>query len=429
MQTSNDKISNDKVAIVNLGTELVQGFTPDTNAFWMAGRLRDLGFSVAYEITLPDSADVWNCTVEMIRKAGVGIILVGGGLGPTEDDRTRNLVAEAFDAPLEFHPDVFETIRAFLESRGLNCADTNRIQAFFPRGAKILDNPVGTAPGFRLTSGDVTLFSMPGVPFEAKTMFCRHVEPFLREKNVARPHFRELRIAGISESNMAEAFSRVEFPPTVSWSSLPEKDCIVFRIYTKESCEVLDSLAQTLTKSLPDPHDLISSDGKSLTETVAALLESLGETLATAESCTGGMIASEIVNLPGASRVFKGGACTYWNEAKEEILKVPHDILEKFGAVSEETAIAMAEGAKKIYQSDWAVATTGVAGPDGGTPEKPVGMVWMAVAGPNQTVAFCKKFSGNRTEIRQRSVFKVQDSLRRLLIQKIEQKSTCTKVQ
>lgn len=415
-----------KVAIVNLGTELVQGFTQDTNAFWMAGRLRDMGFQVAYAITLPDSAEVWNCTVEMIRKAGVKTVLVGGGLGPTKDDRTRQLVAAAFRAPLEFHPDIFEKIREFFKSRNIPCADSNRIQAFFPRGSEILDNPVGTAPGFRLTADGITLFSMPGVPFEAKTMFCRHVEPFLRQKSVEPLHFRELRFAGISESDLAEIFQRFEFPKTVSWSSLPEKDCIVFRIYSKESDEILDNLAKALAESINDKCCLVSADGKNLVETIAALLENRSETLATAESCTGGMIASEIVNLPGASRIFKGGACTYWNDAKEQILGVPYEILEKFGAVSEETAKAMAEGARRLYRSDWAVSTTGVAGPDGGTPEKPVGLVWMAVAATDRTVAFYRKFSGDRTEIRQRSVFKVLDALRRLLI---EQKSTCTKVQ
>lgn len=166
-----------------------------------------------------------------------------------------------------------------------------------------------------------------------------------------------------------------------------------------------------------------------LLENLAGLLQQKGETLSTAESCTGGMVASELVGLPGASVFFKGGACTYWNDAKRDILGVPQDTLDRFGAVSEETALAMAEGARRIYKTDWAVSTTGIAGPDGGTKEKPVGFVWMAVVSDCKKIVFCEKFSGNRGQIRQKSVFKVLDALRGALTNKNEQKSTCTKVQ
>lgn len=419
-------VNENKVAIVNLGTELTQGFTLNTNAHQMAGRLRDLGFEVAYEITLPDDASFWKETWEMILRANVHTVILGGGLGPTEDDKTRHLVADTLGEPLEFRAEWIPQIRAFVERRGLKYSETNDIQAFFPRTSEVLDNPVGSAPGFRLTKNSVTLFAVPGVPSEAMTMFERHIEPFLKAKNVAPTFFRELRISGIFESDMAKRFGRVRFPKGVSWSSLPEKDGIVFRTYTKESPEILEFLEKELLCALDEPQSVISTDGKNLTETVAELLVRRGETLSTAESCTGGMIASEIVNLPGASRFFSGGACTYRNEAKRDILGVPQATLDAYTAVSRETALAMAEGAKRIYRSDWAVSTTGIAGPDGGTPEKPVGMVWIGVATPEKTFAFCENFSGNRVQIREKSVFKALDLLRKAIL---EHKSTCTKVQ
>ncbi len=422
MKTENEN----KVAIVNLGTELTQGFTLNTNAHQMAGRLRDMGFEVAYEITLPDDAGVWKETWEMILKAGVHTVILGGGLGPTADDKTRELVADTLGEPLEFRAEWIPQIKAFIERRGLQYSDTNNIQAFFPRTSEVLDNPVGSAPGFRLTKNSVSLFAVPGVPSEAMTMFTRHIEPFLKAKNVSPTFFRELRISGIFESDMAKRFDCVHFPKGVSWSSLPEKDGIVFRTYTKESPEILETLEKELLCALDEPLSVISTDGKSLTETVAELLVGSGETLATAESCTGGMIASEIVNLPGASRFFTGGACTYRDEAKRDILGVPQATLDAYTAVSRETALAMAEGAKRIYRSDWALSTTGIAGPDGGTPEKPVGLVWIGLATPEKTFAFCENFSGNRGQIREKSVFKALDLLRRAIL---EHKSTCTKVQ
>lgn len=422
MRTDNEN----KVAIVSLGTELVQGFTPNTNAHWMAGRLRDMGFEVAYQITLPDDAVVWNATWEMIQRARVRTVILGGGLGPTEDDKTRQLVADTLREPLEFRPEWQKIIREFIEKRRHSYSAANDVQAFFPRTSEVLDNPVGSAPGFRIAKNGVTLFALPGVPSESKAMFERHLVPFLKSKNVAPLFFRELRISGIFESDMAERFKRVRFPESVSWSSLPERDCIVFRTYAKESPEVLSKLEKELLSALNAPQSVISTDGKNLVETVAALLSESGETLSTAESCTGGMIASEIVNVPGASAFFKGGACTYWNEAKRDILGVPQAILDAHSAVSRETAIAMAAGAKRKYGTDWAVSTTGIAGPDGGTPEKPVGLVWMGIASPENVFAFRENFSGNRVQIREKSVFKVLDLLRKSIL---EHKSTCTKVQ
>lgn len=417
-----------QIALISLGTELTQGFTLNTNAHWMAGRLCKMGFNVACEITLPDSAESWRSAWKMLRNAGIQTVILSGGLGPTEDDKTRFFIAETFHQPLEFHEEWLQSIKTFVESRNKNFSEANRIQAFFPRGATVLNNPVGSAPGFRITQDGVTLFALPGVPFEAKEMFERHVVPYLspKQKNF---FFRELRLAGIFESDLTEKWKEFPFPAQVFWSSLPVRDGLLFRLYSTESAQILEETAQRLIQRLDDRQSVISTNGKTLLEVVADLLSARGETLSTAESCSGGMIASEIVNLPGASVFFKGGACAYWNEAKENILGVPAETLSTHGAVSKETAIAMADGARRIYHSDWAISTTGIAGPGGGTAEKPVGLVWMAVASPWENFAFCEKFSGDREQIREKSVFKVLDVLRRAILKKNEQKSTCTKEQ
>lgn len=422
MQNENKNL----VAIMCLGTELTQGFTLNTNAHWMASRITALGLDVAYEITLPDDASLWNTTWNMMMNAGVKTVIVGGGLGPTADDKTRTLVANAIGEPLEFHAECIPQIRAFVESRGFSYSETNNVQAFFPRTARILENPVGSAPGFCVEKDGVTVFAVPGVPFEAKTMFELHIEPFLKALGAKPCFYREMRISGIFESEIAKRFEKVRFPKGVSWSSLPERDCIVFRTYTKDSPELLENVEKDLAKALGSPLSIVSTDGKDLVETVANLFEKSGETFSTAESCTGGMIASEIVNVPGASRFFKGGACTYRNEAKRDILGVSQEILDKYTEVSEETACAMAEGARKLYGTDWAVSTTGIAGPGGGTPEKPVGLVWIGIASNCKIFATKHFFSGNRGQIREKSVFKALNLLRRSFI---EHKSTCTKVQ
>ncbi|MCK9181884.1 MAG: CinA family nicotinamide mononucleotide deamidase-related protein [Fibrobacteraceae bacterium] len=421
-----NQTTNNKVAIVNLGTELTQGFTLNTNAHWIAGRLRDMGFDVSYQITLPDDASVWTVTWEMIRKADASTVILSGGLGPTEDDKTRDLIATTFNAPLEYIAEWEKPIKAYFAKKGKAYPASNKIQACFPQGSKVLDNPIGTAPGFSISKDGITLFAVPGVPREAREMFDRHVAPYLSTKHPSKFFSRELRLSGISESDMGERFSKVNFHEGTSWSSLPVKDSIIFRTYSHESAETLEKLEKQLIQALGDKDLIVSTDGKNMVETIAELLKSRKETLSTAESCTGGLIASEIVNLPGASDFFKGGAVTYWNDAKRDILGVPQEMLDQFGAVSEEVVKAMAKGALKHYNTDWAVATSGVAGPDGGSTEKPVGFVWMAVASNRKIFAFNEKFSGDREQIRNKSVFKVLNTLR---IAILTQKSTCTKVQ
>ncbi|MFA6341799.1 MAG: competence/damage-inducible protein A, partial [Fibrobacteraceae bacterium] len=207
-----------QVAIINLGTELTQGFTQNTNAHWISGRLRDMGFDTAYQIALPDSADTWNSTWNMIREAGVRMVIIGGGLGPTADDKTRDLIAKTLNRPLVYHPEWEEPIKLWFTSRGKPYSASNQIQACFPEGALVLDNPVGTAPGFQVTHEGITLFATPGVPSEAKAMFERHIAPWLLAQGAPNFFTKETGLAEITESDLELVLRKVDFTEDVSWS-------------------------------------------------------------------------------------------------------------------------------------------------------------------------------------------------------------------
>lgn len=416
-----------QVAIINLGTELTQGFTQNTNAHWISGRLRDMGFDTAYQIALPDSADTWNSTWNMIREAGVHIVIIGGGLGPTADDKTRDLIAKTLNRPLIYHPEWEEPIKLWFTSRGKPYSASNQIQACFPEGALVLDNPVGTAPGFQITHEGITLFATPGVPSEAKTMFERHIAPWLLAQGAPKFFTKETRLAEITESDLELVLRKVDFTEDVSWSSLPVKDSLILRMYSHKSPEILETVQARFEKALGEKaHSIIvSRDGKNMVQVIMELLNARHEMIATAESCTGGLIASEIVSESGSSAIFAGSIVAYQNEVKTQLLGVPSDLIEQYGAVSEPVVTAMAKGAQQAFHCDWAVATSGIAGPHGGTEEKPVGLTWMAIATPNKIFAFQEKFLGNREQIRLKCVYRV---LSRLRIAILEQKITCTSV-
>ena len=409
--------TKNKIAVICLGTELTQGFTLNTNAHWVSGRLRELGFDTAYRVTLPDSAEAWNAAWEMIKNAGITAAIIGGGLGPTSDDKTRELVAKTCGLNLVYHPECEEHIKDWFSGRGKTYVETNRVQAYIPEGATVLDNPVGTAPGFRVTKDGVTLFTIPGVPSEAKVMFDRHIAPWLLSLGAPKLYARETRISGISEARLEEIIRTVDFGNT-SWSSLPVKDAIVFRIYTHESEDLLGKVQAQFEAALGDESIIVSRDGKNMVQVIMDLLRTKDEKMATAESCTGGLIASEMVSEAGSSDVFEGGIVAYQNEIKHSLLHVPEDILSKYGAVSEPVVRAMADGASEAFGCPWAVATSGVAGPGGGSPETPVGLVWMAVKTPYGTFAKSEIFPGDRTQVRERCTFRILNMLRLAILNK-----------
>jgi nicotinamide-nucleotide amidase len=417
-----------EVAIISIGTELTQGFTLNTNAYWLSGECRQLGFNVAFHLSLPDNAFYWNQTFQMLKKAGVSIVIITGGLGPTADDQTRQLIADTFSKPLVYNSIYEDKIKVWFQKRNIPYLDTNKIQACFPEGAIVLDNPVGSAPGFQMDDGDFHLFCFPGVPSEMKTMFQTHLIPWLQTKKTVTWYNKDLRLFGLSESALEALLRTFSFEDGVYWSSLPMKDCLVFRIYTCKSEEALNKATQLFVGALGEKANqmLISDNGKNLIQVIMDLLKERNQTLGVAESCTGGLLASEIVKEPGSSLIFKGGVVAYQNEIKAKILQVPEETLNTEGAVSEATVLSMAEHTLDVLNCDWAIATSGIAGPSGGTKEKPVGFVWVGIASKQKKFAFSELFFGNREEIQMKNVYK---ALNRLRLSILEQKNTCSQVQ
>ncbi|HOG68359.1 MAG TPA: CinA family nicotinamide mononucleotide deamidase-related protein [Fibrobacteraceae bacterium] len=421
-------MSTPEVALISIGTELTQGFTLNKNAHWLSNECRQLGFKIAYHLALPDDASYWNKTFKMLKEANVSIVIITGGLGPTADDKTRELIAETFGKPLVYNVNCEEKIKAWFQKRNLTYIETNHIQACFPEGSIILENPVGSAPGFQIDEGDLHLFCLPGVPSEMKKMFQVHLVPWLQSISTTTWYHQDLRLFGLSESALEALLRTFEFENGVYWSSLPMIDCLLFRLYTSKSKEALTKARDQFVNSLGDKADqiLISDNGENLIQVIMTLLKEKNQFLGVAESCTGGLLASEIVKESGSSLVFKGGVVAYQNEIKTKILHVPEEILKTEGAVSEATVLSMAEHTLNVLNCDWGIATSGIAGPTGGTKEKPVGLVWMAIASKQQKIAFSEIFLGNRGEIQMKSVYKV---LNRLRLSILEQKNTCSKVQ
>ncbi|HEX4084655.1 MAG TPA: competence/damage-inducible protein A [Chthoniobacteraceae bacterium] len=365
------------VEVINTGTELLLGNTVNTHIAFLGQELFPLGLRVARQVTVPDGDAIRTALTEAMDRAE--IIIVTGGLGPTTDDITREIVAAMFDLPLVEDPAVWEHIQARFARRGLSMTPRNRRQAQAPQGARVLPNPFGTAPGLYLLQGGRHIFLMPGPPRELKPMFRDTVAPILREivPGGAETGSRRWLITGMGESGVEAAVgAQLLAIPRLELGYCARPGIVEVRCIGP--AEAL-ALAETVIMEKLSPH--IAGEGsEGLEEILVHRLAELGKKVTTAESCTGGRLAHKITGVPGASRVFDAGFITYANEEKTRALGVSADLIAAHGAVSEPVARAMAEGALERAGADFALATTGIAGPDGGTPEKPVGTVYIAIA-------------------------------------------------
>ncbi len=394
------------VEVINTGSELLLGAVLNTHGAWLGSRLLELGLRVGRQTTVPDGGAIGFALAESAARADV--VLVTGGLGPTSDDLTREAVAELFSCPLEEDERALRVLTAYFDRRALPMAESNLKQALVPRGAEVLDNPHGTAPGLYLPAGPGRphLFLMPGPPSELYPMFEGEVIPRLRElcrrSGQASPVCLTLKTSGIGESLLHE---RVDALLTsldgleVGYCARPGE--VDVRLIG--GSEVVEEGREIVRRELAPW--LVNEDGSSLEESLVALLAEHGKKIATAESCTGGMIASRLTDVAGASAVFEFGWVTYANEAKTAELGVSGALLDQWGAVSEPVARAMAEGALRASGADMAVAVTGIAGPGGGSEEKPVGTVWVAWACKGgETRAECFFYPSRRDVFRRRVV-------------------------
>ncbi len=378
--------------ILATGDEIRSGALVDTNSAYIAEKIEETGINITRHNCVGDDEDELTAILlELAERAD--IIIVTGGLGPTLDDLSREAAARATGVSLVLDTKVLEKIENFFVSRQKKMPDSNTRQAMFPQGAAILENPIGTAPGFSLKIKQGTFFFLPGVPAEMRKMLNEQVVPRIKQE-IKDPYYYETRTIstfGLGESALEDKLSGFSgLWPDIKLgfrASFPEVQVKLYqknsnkKALVKEQEEAITWIKEKLGNKI------VSLTGQPLATVVGNLLIQQKTTLAVAESCTGGLIASWLTDLPGSSEYFLLAAVTYANSAKESVLGVKKTTLEQWGAVHEETAIAMATGANKLSGSTYAIATTGIAGPAGGSPEKPVGTVYIALTGPQGTKA------------------------------------------
>jgi nicotinamide-nucleotide amidase len=373
--------------ILCIGTELLLGDILNGNARWLAQELAALGVPHHRQEVVGDNRDRLLAAVrEAARRCRV--LITTGGLGPTADDLTTEAIAAAFDAPLVEHAEVWADIQAKLGARGRPLAPSNRRQALLPEGAAVLPNPTGTAPGMIWSpQPGFTILTFPGVPSEMRAMWHATAVPWLRQAQLAEGVFlsRRLHVWGVGEALLAEQVADLLALANPTVAPYAGGGQVTLRLTARAT----DTAA---ARALLEPVErdirgrigtaCFGADGESLASVVLRELVERGQTLAVAESCTGGGLGAALAAVPGASRSWLGGVIAYANRAKQDLLGVSAELLEQWGAVSDPVALAMAEGVRERLASDWALATTGIAGPGGATADKPVGLVHVAVVGP-----------------------------------------------
>ena len=390
-----------KSAIISVGTEILFGQITNTNSVYLSDQLNLLGVDVLFHHSVGDNPARLKEVLEVALKEST-LIITTGGLGPTQDDLTKEVVAEVMHDSLVLHQESLERIESAFNRMGRNMTENNKKQAMMPSRATIFENLEGTAPGFALEENGKTIICLPGPPREMKSMFEKQAFPFIRMKSQGIIYHRMIRTFEIGESQAETSLLSIingQKDPTIATYAKEGETAI--RIASKR--DTMEEAKTAVEEVILKMNELIgqyiySTDDEELVEVVGKKLIKDNITISCAESCTGGMFAAKITEIPGISAVFDRGLVTYSNQAKIEELGVNKDTLDKYGAVSKETAIEMAEGLKRVTGSRLCISVTGVAGPDGGTEEKPVGLVHLAVI-----------FDGKLThkEVRMRNVNRV----------------------
>ena len=391
--------------IITIGDEILIGQIVDTNSVSIAKHLNNIGITIFKKLSIGDTKRV---IVESLSEAmnTTDIVIVTGGLGPTKDDITKHTLAEMFNSELEYNATEGEHVRTLLERRGIPFTELNRGQAMLPKCCTVLHNAHGTAPGMWFdTPRGGALISLPGVPFEMEHLMAEEVIPRLKERYTLQSIVHSTLITrGIPESLLAERIEGWEdaLPEWLHLAYLPAPNVVRLRLSAYEVDKAvaereIASQFEALRALIGD--NIVGFEGATVEQHIHRILTESGATLAVAESCTGGAIASKFTAMAGASAYLLGGVVAYSNDVKANILGVDPVSLACFGAVSEVVALEMAEGVRRITGSDYAIATTGIAGPDGGSKHKPVGTVWMAIATPEGSRAIMRNSGTDRSQI------------------------------
>lgn len=408
--------------LIAVGTELLLGNVANTDAQIISQGLSALGITVLHHTVVGDNPQRLAEALETARNRA-DIIITTGGLGPTYDDLTKQTICKTFNRELELHEDILEELKTWFQTKmGKKMPENNIQQAMLPLDCTIFDNPVGTAPGCAFVEDGVHVLMLPGPPFECGYMFEHRAAPYLEKLTDGVIVSHEIKVFGMGESAVEEALhepmTTLTNPTLAPYAKTNE--CMVRATARAESREKAEELLTPLVREVCETlGDVVYGvDVGSLEEVVSGLLAERGLTLAAAESCTGGLLSKRMTDLPGASKVFRGGVVSYVNDVKANVLGVPREVLEQYGAVSGETARAMAEGCRRVCGSDLAVSLTGVAGPERDDWGNEVGTVYAALAGPEETI--CKKLTcgrgRGRDRVRTAAASNALDLIRRFLL-------------
>ena len=387
-------------AIITIGNEILLGKTLNTNLQYLATGLADLGLAVDYAVTVRDDRQQ---ILEALDKCWQEheIVITTGGLGPTDDDITKNTIADYFGKQMSFDPNVWAHVQTMFSRRDMPTPEINRNQALVPEGFRVLKNERGTAPGLMFELSGKCLFALPGVPLEMKYLFATHIKAILGKKYARKPVIqRNIHTFGISESLLAERLSEFQIPQEISLAWLPQTGRVDLRLYGTDA-ELID---QTLNEIMETIRDYVwGIDEDTPPEVLGRLLREKNLSLAIAESCTGGLVQRLVTDVSGSSEYFKGGVVSYSNEMKRDILGVNAGTLKTYGAVSEPTAREMSAGVKELAGADIGISITGIAGPLGGSEEKPVGTVFFGLSIGDEEQVFRQIFTGDRENVRHKA--------------------------
>ncbi len=409
-----------RIELISIGDELLIGQTINTNASWMGSEFATAGYKVNHVATISDSREAILSALETALKRS-DVICITGGLGPTKDDITKHVLCEFFETELEINEEVFAHVAEFFEKRNRPMLEVNRLQAAVPKAAKVLFNKNGTAPGMWFEKDGKIIVSMPGVPYEMKGIFSEHVLPKVIERFGKRNLLqRTVMTQGIGESFLADRMSgwenRLE-AAGLSLAYLPSPGMVKLRLTSfngKEDEQIMQAFIDELKAELPK--HVYGEEEVSLTEIIGVLLKERNQTVGTVESCSAGKLAGTIASVSGTSDYYMGSLVTYSNEMKTVLADVPPRLIEKHGAVSQEVVEAMALGGLKKLRVDWCVSTSGIAGPTGGTEDKPVGTIWIAVASKDKVVSKRFLFGDHRERNVQMTVLSALNLLRCALL-------------
>lgn len=409
-----------RAEIIAVGTEILLGDIINSNAQFISKGLAEMGIEVYRQEVVGDNE---NRLLEVLGEAlnRSDMVITTGGLGPTKDDLTKETACKYFNMSLELHKESLEALESYFSNAGKEIAESNLKQVYFPKEAIVLKNPNGTAPGAILEKDGKVIVVLPGPPREMKPMFNNYVKEYLKSEGRGIIKSKVLRVLGIGESSAAEKLhSYIEGGVNPTVAPYAKEEDVIFRVTAKagseEEADKLISPVEEAVKSILGLDYYGEGEDTTIEEVVGNLLVDRKIKIATAESCTGGMIASKLISFPGISEVFLEGAVTYSNEAKMRTLMVKAETLDNYGAVSEETAKEMAEGIAKRAGADISVVTTGIAGPGGGTEEKPVGLVYIGVYYNGDVKAYKYVFNGDRNKVRSRATITALDLVRRTIL-------------